>query len=136
MGRLTPITLEDGTTIYIEAIDNPSSPAGVGDPIPSSDDNPKRGGGIVFNPPPQPVPPTFQAIEHTIRAYTTHTLNAFRSGARSESGSSGQAEVTEVTLKFAVNISSEAGIPYIANAKGGCNMEITVKCEFPKKTGQ
>lgn len=43
------------------------------------------------------------------------------------------AEVSEVTLKFGVNISSEAGIPYIANAKGGCNMEITVKCEFPKK---
>ena len=43
------------------------------------------------------------------------------------------AEVSEVTLKFGVNISSEAGIPYIANAKGVCNMEITVKCEFPKK---
>jgi len=44
------------------------------------------------------------------------------------------AEVSEVTLKFGVNISSEAGIPYIANAKGGCTMEIAVKCEFPKET--
>ncbi|MCY7320576.1 MAG: hypothetical protein LH660_01935, partial [Phormidesmis sp. CAN_BIN36] len=75
---------------------------------------------------PKQLPQTFQAIEHTIRAYTTYTLNAFKNVAI--------AEVSEVTLKFGINVSSEAGIPYIANAKGGCNMEITVKCEFPKKT--
>jgi hypothetical protein len=46
------------------------------------------------------------------------------------------AEVSEVTLKFGVNLSSEAEIPYIANAKGGCNLDITVKCEFPKQPYQ
>ncbi|MBD1865146.1 MULTISPECIES: CU044_2847 family protein [Trichocoleus] len=126
MGQLTPITLEDGTTIYIEAIDRSSSTPDVVVPNPLVENDIKRGGGIVFETPAKKQTQTFQAIEHTIRAYTTYTLNAFKNVAI--------AEVSEVTLKFGVNISSEAGIPYIANAKGGCSMEITVKCEFPKKT--
>ena len=93
----------------------------------SYDDNAPRGPVIIGEPPKQTAQ-TFEAIEHTVRTYTTYTLNAFKQVAI--------AEVSEVTLKFGVNISSEAGIPYIANAKGGCNMKITVKCEFPKKTEQ
>jgi hypothetical protein len=126
MGQLTPITLEDGTTIYIEAIDNTTTTPGVVTPNnpTTAGEEPKRGGVFIGDPHKQ-VPQTFRAIEQTIRAYTTYTLNAFKNVAI--------AEVSEVTLKFGVNISSEAGVPYIANAKGGCNMEITVKCEFPKK---
>ena len=124
MGQLTPIILEDGTTIYIEAIESTSPVSDLVIPVnPIETDNPKRGG--IFPDQQQQLPQTFQAIESTIRAYTTYTLRAFKNVAI--------AEVSEVTLKFGVNISSEAGIPYIANAKGGCNMEITVKCEFPKK---
>lgn len=124
MGQLTPITLEDGTIIYIESIENASSASSVVIPSnPTEDENPKRGG--VFIDPQKQLPQTFQAIEGTIRAYTTYTLRAFKNIAI--------AEVSEVTLKFGVNISSEAGVPYIANAKGGCNMEITVKCVFPNK---
>ena len=124
MGQLTPIILEDGTTIYIEAIESTSPVSDLVIPAnPIESDNPRRGG--IFPDPQQQLPQTFQAIESTIRAYTTYTLRAFKNVAI--------AEVSEVTLKFGVNISSEAGIPYIANAKGGCNMEITVKCEFPKR---
>ncbi len=124
MGQLTPISLEDGTTIYIEAIENTSPASDVVIPkSPIETNDPKR--GSIFPDPQNRLPQTFQAIEGTIRAYTTYTLRAFKNVAI--------AEVSEVTLKFGVNISSEAGIPYIANAKGGCNMEITVKCEFPKK---
>ena len=122
MGQLTPITLDDGTTIYIEAIENtasgvlvPGKPIGMGDP--------KR--GLFTDEPQKQITQNFQAIEHTIRAYTLYTLNAFKGAAI--------AEVSEVTLKFGINISSEAGVPYIANAKGGCNLEINVKCQFPKK---
>lgn len=124
MGQLTPITLEDGTTIYIEASENTTPASDVVIPQnPIENNNPKRGG--VFIDPQKQLPQTFQAIESTIPAYTTYTLRAFKNVVI--------AEVSEVTLKFGVNISSEAGIPYIANAKGGCNMEITVRCEFPKK---
>jgi len=122
MGQLTPITLDDGTTIYIEAIENTASGVLVPDkPIGTSD--PRR--GLFTDEPQKQITQNFQAIEHTIRAYTLYTLNAFKGAAI--------AEVSEVTLKFGINISSEAGVPYIANAKGGCNLEINVKCQFPKK---
>lgn len=122
MGQLTPITLDDGTTIYIEAIENTASGILVPDkPIGTSD--PKR--GLFTDEPQKQITQNFQAIEHTIRAYTLYTLNAFKGAAI--------AEVSEVTLKFGINISSEAGVPYIANAKGGCNLEINVKCQFPRK---
>lgn len=127
MGQLTPISLEDGTTIYIEATDDTATPRGDSVRGKPYDDNAPRGPVIIGEPPKQ-IAQTFEAIEHTVRAYTTYTLNAFKQVAI--------AEVSEVTLKFGVNISSEAGIPYIANAKGGCNMEITVKCEFPKEPEQ
>jgi hypothetical protein len=122
MGQLTPILLEDGTRIYIEATEGNGSSPEPASPTRDSD-YPKRDG--VFINPQARTPQSFQDIESTIRAYTTYTLRAFKSVAI--------AEVSEVTLKFGVNISSEAGIPYIANAKGGCNLEITVKCEFPKQ---
>jgi len=124
MGQLTPIKLQDGTVIYIEATENtPSAPGVLLPKPPGESDNPKR--GLFPEDPQKLVAQSFQAIEGTIRAYTTYTLSAFKNLAI--------AEVSEVTLKFGVNVSSEAGVPYIANAKGGCNMEITVKCEFPKK---
>jgi hypothetical protein len=45
-------------------------------------------------------------------------------------------KISEVTIKFGANVSSEAEVPYIANAKGDSNMEITVKCECPKQAKQ
>jgi hypothetical protein len=122
MAKLTPIALEDGTLIYIEAAENAESSAPVPNKPPGSGD-PKR--GLFTEDPQKQITQNFQAIEHTIRAYTLYTLNAFKSVAI--------AEVSEVTLKFGISISSEAGVPYIANAKGGCNLEISVKCQFPKK---
>ncbi|MBD1847515.1 hypothetical protein H6F89_29765 [Cyanobacteria bacterium FACHB-63] len=122
MAKLTPIALEDGTLIYIEATDNTASGVLVPDKSVGTTE-PKR--GLFTDEPQKAITQNFQAIEHTIRAYTLHTLNAFKSVAT--------AEVSEVTLKFGINISSEAGVPYIANAKGGCNLEISVKCQFPKK---
>lgn len=117
MTNLTPLTLEDGTTLYIEATP-PDSNA-----LPTSPDpNPKR--GLLPSPPTTaPIAQSFQAVETTIRAYTTYTLRAFKSLAI--------AEVSEVTLKFGVNVDIQTGLPYIANGKAGCSTEIVVKCVFP-----
>lgn len=60
-----------------------------------------------------------------VRHYTTYTLGAFKNLAISAVG--------KVTLKLGVNVSSEAGVSHLANAKSGCNTEITVKCAFLKK---
>jgi Trypsin-co-occurring domain 1 len=83
MGQLTQISLEDGTTIYIEAIENTSPESDVVIPkSPIEIDNPRRGG--IFPDPQQQLPQTFQAIESTIRAYTTYTLRAFKNVAIAE----------------------------------------------------
>jgi len=113
MGQLTPIALEDGTTIYIEATENAAAkPGEVVRGIPY-DENATRG-PIIIGEPPRQIAQTFEAIEHTVRVYTTYTLNAFKNVAFTQCLDQRIAEVSEVTLKFGVNISSEAGIPYIA----------------------
>jgi hypothetical protein len=43
------------------------------------------------------------------------------------------AEVSEVELKFGVSVDVRTGVPYIADGKAGCNLNITVKCVFPKQ---
>jgi Trypsin-co-occurring domain 1 len=46
------------------------------------------------------------------------------------------AEVSEVELKFGVSVDVRTGLPYIADGKAGCNLNITVKCVFPKQAGE
>lgn len=125
MGQLIPVELEDGTVIHIEATETSPSPS-IGQPQPSDPNNPKRG---IFPPEPdQQITQNFQAIEGTIRAYTAYTLRAFKNLAI--------AEVSEVELKFGVSVDVRTGVPYIADGKAGCNLNITVKCLFPKKAGE
>ena len=122
MGQLTPLTLDDGTTIYMEATETNASHLFVPD-YPTEPSEPKR--GLFPDASAKQIALSFDAIEATIRAYTTYTLSAFKQLAH--------AEVSEVTLKFGVNVDIQTGLPYIANGKAGCNTEITVKCVFPKK---
>jgi Trypsin-co-occurring domain 1 len=119
MGKLQLVNLPDGTQILIEATDNSitSSPMVTGQNL---SEEPKRG---FINDASKQVAQNVQALEHTVRAYTGYTLNAFRELAI--------AEVSEVTLKFGINVDVQTGLPYIANGKAGCNTEITVKCVFP-----
>jgi hypothetical protein len=120
MGQLIPVELEDGTTIYIEATETKPL-TGIDRPQPSDPNNPKRG---IFPPEPaQQIAHSFQAIEGTVRAYTTYTLRAFKNLAI--------AEVSEVELKFGVSVDVRTGVPYIADGKAGCNLNITVRCVFP-----
>lgn len=67
---------------------------------------------------------SFQAIEGTIRAYTTYTLNAFKQVAI--------ANVDKVTLEFGIEIGGEAGVPYVTKGTAKSNLKITVECSFPK----
>jgi Trypsin-co-occurring domain 1 len=119
MGKLQPVNLPDGTQILIEATDNPilSNSLTIEQPLSGE---PKRG---FINDASKQVAQNVQALETTVRAYTSYTLKAFRDLAI--------AEVSEVTLKFGINVDVQTGLPYIANGKAGCNTEITVKCIFP-----
>lgn len=120
MTQLIPLYLDDGTMLYIEATEavqadtvkiNTNEEAAV-----------TRGNSSVRQP--QQALQSFQAIEGTIRAYTTYTLNAFKHLAI--------ANVDRVTLEFGIKVGGEAGIPYITKGTAESNLKITVECSFPK----
>jgi hypothetical protein len=59
-----------------------------------------------------------------IRSYAMYAVTAFKDF--------GAAEVEEVTLKFGIKMGGKAGIPYITEGSAESNLEIEVKCKFPK----
>ena len=123
MSQLTPIQLEDGTVIYIEATSDMEVPSEV---TSETDSEPevtrgslgKEAKGLrelrhLSN---------FRAIESTIKAYTSYTLNAFKQVAI--------ANVDKVTLEFGIKIAGEAGVPYVTKGTAESNLKITVECSF------
>ena len=114
MPRLTPIQIDENTIIYIESTDEVEIPK----------ETSTAGGRVAKGVKSEQILQNFQVIENTIRTYTTYTLNAFRNLAI--------ANVAEVTLQFGVEIGGEAGIPYITKGTAKSNLNITVKCTFPK----
>lgn len=65
-----------------------------------------------------------QEARRMIRGYTSYVLSAFRDFAA--------AEVEEVNLTFGLKLGGSAGIPYITQGKAESNLEISVRCTFPK----
>ncbi|GET41841.1 CU044_2847 family protein [Microseira wollei] len=115
MTQLTPIELEDGTVIYVEATEDVNAV-----PIDTSEERGRvRKGGNA-----QTIK-SFEAIKGTITAYTNYTLNAFKEIAN--------ANVDKVPLEFGIKIGGETGIPYVTKGTAESNLKITVECSFPKK---
>jgi len=130
MPQLTPIQLDDGTIIYIEASEDITVPL-VTDPaeatgeVTRSDlDAGEKGWRSAPRDAQVAVAQSFQAIEGTIRAYTTYSLNAFKQVAI--------ANVDKVTLEFGIEVGGEAGVPYVTKGTAKSNLKITVECSFPK----
>lgn len=97
MTQLAPLTLNDGTVIYIETTDDV-------DPVV----NPAAGTGEITRTEKgmsEQVNKNFYAMQATIRAYTTYTLDAFKQLAG--------ANVNKVTLEFGIKMAGEAGVPYV-----------------------
>ena len=117
MTQLAPIELEDGTVIYIEATDDVNAPE-VKDETEEEEPLVSRDGGMAR------TIQRFKSIEGTIRAYTVHTLNAFREIAA--------ANVDKVTLEFGIKVGGEAGVPFVTKGTAESNLKITVECSFPK----
>src|SRR6476646_1348516 len=100
MPKLTPIQLEDGTIILIEATEDAIAPdVEVGEPTPEGETP------LVSKDSTDIDIQKFKAVEGTIKAYTNYALNAFKEVAI--------ANVDKVTLEFGIQISGEAGIPYV-----------------------
>ena len=118
MTQLAPLILDDGTVIYIEVTGNVDElPAGPASP-PGETTRTAKGAS-------EQVVRHFQAMQGTIRAYTSYTLNAFRQMAG--------ANVDKVTLEFGVKVAGKAGVPYVTKGTADANLKITVECSFPKE---
>ncbi|MEH1997621.1 MAG: CU044_2847 family protein [Nostoc sp.] len=132
MTQLTPIHLEDGTIIYIEATDNVDAPPVSIEVSPEGEEEALIDKGWDADAGQKQIVQNFQAIEGTIRAYTVHALNAFKKIP--------VANIDKVTLEFGIKVGGEAGIPYITKGTAESNLKVTVQCSFPdqleKKTQQ
>ncbi|MFE4106606.1 CU044_2847 family protein [Almyronema epifaneia] len=120
MTQLVPITLEDGTIIFMEATEDVAPPF---EAIAQPEGATRVEKGIN-----ERMAKNFQAIRGTIRAYTVHTLDAFQNLS--------QANVDKVTLEFGVKVAGEAGVPYVTQGTAECNLKITVECTFPPSSPQ
>ncbi|MDJ0712922.1 MAG: CU044_2847 family protein [Prochloraceae cyanobacterium] len=141
MTKLTPLKLEDGTVIYIETtvdVQVPESVAPDEEKELTREDLGKEGKGVkdlvrgtkrliqeTGTKVSEPVVNTFEAIEQTIKAYTTHTLNAFKQVKSS-------ANIEKVTLEFGIKVGAEGAVPYITKGTAESNLKIQVECSFPK----
>lgn len=128
MPQLTPVQLDDGTIIYIEASEDITVPL-VAAPTEATGEVTRSdlgAGEKGWKPTPQDAQAiaaqSFQAIETTIKAYTTYTLNAFKQVAI--------ANVDKVTLEFGIEIGGEAGVPYVTKGTAKSNLKIVVECSF------
>ncbi|TAG96834.1 MAG: hypothetical protein EAZ09_05375 [Oscillatoriales cyanobacterium] len=65
-----------------------------------------------------------QQARSLIRNYAMYAVTAFKDF--------GAAEIEEVTLKFSIKMGGKTGIPYITEGSAESNLEIEVKCKFPK----
>ncbi len=128
MTKIVPVQLDNGTVLYIEAQDEAEAPP-ITPQSPSEETiEQRRGGAKGIGDPRMPFRPSptqsMEMVQNTIRTYTTYCLDAFKN--------CGAANVDEVTLEFGVNLSADAGIPYIASGKAQSNLKITVKCSYNK----
>ena len=111
MSQLAPITLDDGTTIYIEAAERRD--------VPSTQPESGRGSKGVLSSGLQRQLPT---VKNTITQYTRYVLNAFKE--------LGSGNVDKVNLVFGLKIAGSSGVPYITEGSAEANLQITVECSF------
>ena len=117
MTQLAPLTLDDGTVIYIEVTGNVDNISVDTSSPPGETTRTAKGAS-------EQVMRSFQAMQGTIRAYTSYTLGAFKQMAG--------ANVDKVTLEFGMKVAGEVGVPYITKGTADANLKITVECSFPR----
>lgn len=114
MSQLAPITLDDGTVIYIEAAERSDTPS-----TPIAEGEPGRVSKGVLSAGLQRQLPT---VKTTITQYTRYVLNAFKE--------LGSGNVDKVSLVFGLKIAGSSGVPYITEGSAEANLQISVECSF------
>jgi len=111
MSELERFAFEEGKEVYEVTIDEAAT---------SQEDSPfdeeRDVGSDAIN--------RMQQARLLIRNYAMYAVTAFKDF--------GAAEVEELTLKFGIKMGGKAGIPYITEGSAEGNLEIEVKCKFPK----
>ncbi len=132
MKKLAPIELEDGTVIYMEVqedieivSDETTEEQGTRELTRGDFGAEEKGARGQTRSPQQQIRQNFEAIEGTIRTYTSHTLNAFRKVS--------SANIDKVTLEFGIKVGGKAGIPYVTEGSAESHLKITVECSFPNE---
>lgn len=122
MPEVQRLLIQDGNEtyeIYVEADITANLPESNSNDESSDDDD--RPGAKDFR---KDVQVNMEKARQVIRGYTLYVLSAFKNF--------GTAEIEEVNLKFGLKFSGTAGIPYITKGSAENNVEIEVKCKFPK----
>ncbi|MEM6252730.1 MAG: CU044_2847 family protein [Cyanobacteria bacterium P01_D01_bin.156] len=114
MTQLAPITLDDGTTIYIEAVDR--------NDVPTAPSTSGESGRVSKGSASSAIQQQLPTVKNTITQYTRYVLNAFQE--------LGSGNVDKVNLEFGLKIAGSAGIPYITEGSAEANLQITVECSF------
>ncbi len=137
MKKLTPLKLEDGSVIYlevkedIELVSSETAEEEQKEELTREDLGKEKKGlreilrGEPTRSPQEQIRHSFQAIETTIRNYTSHTLNAFRQV--------GSGNIDKVTLEFGIKVGGKAGIPYVTEGSADSHLKIVVECSFPQE---
>ena len=132
MKKLTSIELQDGTVIYMEVQEDielvseeETEEEGTRELTRSDLGKEEKGRRGRGRSPQEQIVQSFKAIEGTIRAYTNHTLNAFRQV--------GSGNIDKVTLEFGIKVGGKAGIPYVTEGSADSHLKIVVECSFPKE---
>lgn len=127
MLKLTPIQIDENTIVYIETKEEVqlTEPESMTDPTSSQTELSRDdlGKGKSMDQTLNRVQNQFRNLRHTIRAYTVHSLSAFKQ--------IGVANVDKVTLEFGIKIGGKTGIPYITEGSGECHLKVTVESSFP-----
>ena len=135
MKKLTPIELEDGTVIYMEVKEDIellseeiTVEEGTRELTRGDLGKEEKGWKERTRASQEQIVQSFKAIEGTIRAYTNHTLNAFRQV--------GSGNIDKVTLEFGIKVGGKAGIPYVTEGSADSHLKIVVECSFPKEENE
>ena len=114
MSQLAPITLDDGTTIYIEAAERHD--------VPDAPTDETASGRVAKGALSMGLQRQLPTVKNTITQYTRYVLDAFRE--------LGGGNVDKVNLEFGLKIAGSSGIPYITEGSAEANLQITVECSF------
>lgn len=115
MTSLAPITLDNGTVIYVqinEALEVPEFP---------SDE-----GGRVSKDPGEALQRSYETMKSTIKGYTGYVIDSFDEMNRGN--------IEKVTLEFGVTVGGKMGIPYITEGSTAGSLKVTVECTWPRQS--